>query len=110
MSIIEEFEAHRQSGNGAKRRYPAPLRIAAVKYFGEQREVGRERSAIAAELGVHPSTVDIWRNAAQRSTKSQFVAVKLMPSAAAKPVVRIGAMQIEGLGIAELAELIRAVW
>lgn len=109
MSIIEEFEAHRQSSNGAKKRYPEASRVAAVKYFDEQRAVGKERGAIAAELGVHPSTVDIWRNAEQRSAKSNFVAVKLMSSAAAKPVVRIGAMQIEGLGIAELAELIRAV-
>ena len=109
MTIIEEFKAHRDHDSKTKHPYPERLRAEAVAYFRCERARGKARLAIVAELGVHPSTMDLWRKEAGGRGNKKFVAVKVEQAARATSVVRIGAMQIEGLSIAEVAELIRAV-
>lgn len=109
MTIIEEFKAHRDQDSKTKHQYPERLRAEAVSYFRGERARGKARLAIIAELGVHPSTMDLWRKEAGERGAKKFVAVKVEPTARATPMVRIGKIQIEGLSIAEVAELIRAV-
>lgn len=103
---------------GAGRPYPASLRQAAMEYCHQREQQGASINGIALELGVSTTSLMRWSRKAAESTEG-FRAVELMvgpesntvvgkPTRLASTVVVHGprGLRVEGLTVAELAELI----
>ena len=103
---------------GAGRPYPVSLRQAAMEYCHQREQQGANINGIALELGVSTTSLMRWSRKAAKSAEG-FRAVELVVEpeshvAVSKPA-RLAAgvsvhgprgLRVEGLTIAELAELI----
>ena len=115
MDIIKRLERHRGRLAHQKRvRYPAEIRRAAGAYYKQQVDSGRKRHDVARDLGVHANTLDCWRgkprdNAPVAAFREVVVKASKRTETATVVVHCPGGLRVEGLGIAELAELVRAL-
>ncbi len=102
--------SRRESGRG--KRYPAELRARVVTWAQQRRAVGAAWPVIADELGVRLETVRRWCLASQRgSAPRALVPVRVVARPAARPatVVSLSGWRIDGLTVAEAAEMLRAL-
>jgi hypothetical protein len=95
-------------------RIPAALRTQATKVIGEQRAAGATWRSIAENVGLSVNTVKRWgeREPRRRPTDRVLVPVRVREQPAgerraALTLVTAGGMRVEGLGVAEAAELLR---
>jgi len=107
---ISEIRAALTRGDvGLGRPYPEAARAAALAWAERRQREGLGWVPIASELGVSPTTLRKWR--AQRvAPSSSFCPVEFVqpPSSLRGLVVHApGGLRIEGLGVAEVAELVR---
>ncbi len=94
---------------GAGRPYPEELRVAAVDYRREREREGASVREVAGELGVSAISLERWSQRGRRREES-FRAIELVgePVRRASAVVVHGprGLRIEGLTVAEIAELV----
>lgn len=110
MKIGEALgSARKEFRPGVARAYPKVLRRQAVKYFEREFSRGKKREQIAQELGVHPGTLDVWRQQSVPSTRVRFKPVLVKEHEREKLTVRAGSLVIEGLDVEQLCELLRAM-
>jgi transposase-like protein len=94
---------------GLGRPYPEAARTAAVDWAERRQREGHGWVSIASELGVSPTTLRKWQQE-RRGTSSSFCPVKIVePASSTRGIVvhAPGELRIEGLSVAELAELVR---
>lgn len=105
-----EFRTVAERLFGAKLRrgdcYPAELKRRAVVAAEKARRHGVAHAVVARELGVHPDTLRGWLRPSQDVA---LVPVRITESeAAARPVVHgPRGLRIEGLALADIAEILR---
>lgn len=98
---------------GAGRPYPAELRKAAVEYFRHRQEQGARARDVEAELGVSGMSLSRWSRSSTSLTPSfrrvELVEAHREPSAPCSVFVvhGPGGIRIEGMAVAEVAELLR---
>lgn len=98
---------------GAGRPYPEELRRAAVAHFRRRREQGASAQEVEAELGVSGMSLSRWSRRSTSLTPSfrQVEVVEAQPEPRAPSSVLVvygpGGVRIEGMAVAELAELLR---
>jgi transposase len=98
---------------GAGRPYPEELREAAVTYFRHRREQGARAHDVEAELGVSGISLSRWsrRPTSLRPSFRQVEIVEAHPEPSASCSVFVvhgpGGVRIEGMAVAEVAELLR---
>ena len=95
-------------------RIPAALRARATKVIGEQRKAGATWQSIAEAIGLSVNTVKRWgqREPRRRPRDRVLVPVRVREQPAGErgaglTLVTAGGMRLEGLGVAEAAELLR---
>lgn len=104
--------SRRERGRG--KRYPAELKQQVVVWAQQRRAEGAAWPAVADELGLGLDTVRRWCLAANKSdgTSRALVPVRVVARpAAASPaaVVSLSGWRIDGLTVAEAAEMLRAL-
>ncbi len=107
MKLIEDLRAHRDAN--PHKRYPKALQREVVAHFASALARGEHRRDIAEQLGVPPSTIDLWRKAKRENARANFSAVKVETENARGIVVHAGAVRIEGASIEEIVKLLRAL-
>jgi hypothetical protein len=111
--LVAEFRAavRRAGPRGAGRRYPPALRRMAVEYFRRRRAAGTSVEAISRELGVKRHTIVGWTAMPEvAATAPTFVPVSVVADPPVGPRIVVlgpGGLRIEGLDLAEVAELLR---
>ena len=101
--------SRRESGRG--KRYPAELRARVVTWAQQRRAVGAAWPVIADELGVRLETVRRWCLASKQSSAPRALVPVRVVARAARPatVVSLSGWRIDGLTVAEAAEMLRAL-
>lgn len=104
--------SRRERGRG--KRYPAELKQQVVVWAQQRRAEGAAWPAVADELGLGLDTVRRWCLAAKKSdgTARALVPVRVVARpTAARPatVVSLSGWRIDGLTVAEAAEMLRAL-
>lgn len=100
-------------GDGRGRRYPGSLRRRAGRLAGVEQREGRSVGALARRLGVSAPALTRWMQVARPSTAivGQLRPVEIVPDeVVAPPAVLVRGPRgiiIEGLGLAQIAELVR---
>lgn len=106
-------EAKQTEGRGPRARFSGAFKARVVEYFRERAGQGASQAAVAAELGLSDRTMGRWCRKAGRTAKtSAFRAVTLeaQPARAGGLLVHgPGGLRVEGLDVAGLAELLRAL-
>lgn len=107
-------EAARRENRGQIRRgvrYSRELRRAAVEYAGRREAQGARRAAIALELGVSPLTLMRWlRDEGRPGFRKVTLREARVESSARTAVLTTPAgFRVEGLDVADLAALLRAL-
>ena len=93
-----------------RRRYPAELRRDVGRYAGERRRAGSSVKRVAAELGIAAPTLGIWIQEHRDDEPAiRPVAVATSAPASSPVLVTPQGFRIEGLGVGEIAELLRAL-
>jgi transposase-like protein len=109
MKLIEELQAHR-AANPNTRHYPEALRRGVVAHVEHALTRGERRRDIAQQLGVHLSTIDLWRSAKRRERFVRIEADHGVPAPArVSLVVHAGKVRIEGCAIEDVARLLQAL-
>lgn len=117
--LLEAFrQGLRESGvrPGVGIRYPEFLRELAVGYFELARRAGHSRRQVVEALGVADATLQRWDEevgtaaveAAESVALHEVVLTDSRPSGSLRLITPEG-YRVEGLGIGELAELLRAL-
>jgi hypothetical protein len=93
---------------GAGRAVPRDVRERVVAYTTQRRAEGASWNAIAAETGLSSATLERWSGNRPRRASVPFRAVHLPPPAS-QGLVLVGAcgVRIEGISVADAAELLR---
>ncbi len=103
--------ARRAGPRGAGRRYPAPLRQVATEYLRRRQADGVAVSTVAGELGVKRHTLLAWAAAPVGAAATpEFVPVRVVADLARPSTIVVhgpGGLRIEGLDLADVAELVR---
>lgn len=103
--------SRRERGRG--KRYPAELKGRVVAWAQERRAAGAAWPVIADELGLGLDTVRRWCLASKQSAAPPraMVPVRVVARPAARPatVVSLSGWRIDGLTVAEAAEMLRAL-
>lgn len=118
----EEFRLAAASYNRDRRkpgwRYPAELRRIAMTYCEARRRAGVQQGEIAKELGIPSTTLSGWFKAeavgvAVTAPVARFHPIVVRPveevASSSLRVITPGGLRIEGLGLGQLFELVRAV-
>lgn len=96
---------------GPGRRYPTELRNALVRYAMDWRAIGGSLREVSEDVDVATLTLSRWLNEKQHDGAAGFVPIEVVTQAEAGAGAFIvhgpAGIRIEGLGIAELAELLR---
>ena len=93
-----------------RRRYPAELRRDAGRYAAERCRSGSSVKRVAAELGLSAPTLGIWTQEYRDNQPAiRPVAVAEANPASSAVLVTPQGYRIEGLGLAEISELLRAL-
>ena len=91
-------------GRGRGRVIGGPIRREMVEYTSERVNEGASPSAIARELGISPATLKRWTD------RPAFVQVAMRDDASERSgyvVVAACGVRVEGLSLADVAELLR---
>jgi len=93
---------------GAGRPYPAALRRSVVQYHREREQEGASVRKVAAELGVSEASLARWSRTEQERGPA-FHAIELVAEPVRRPSGAVlhgpKGLRVEGLTVAELAEL-----
>ena len=105
---VRRFRGMRPRGRGGRRRYPVEARDVAVAYARSRGREGATLHRAARELGIPLPTLQAWTRSA-----AAFRRVTVEAAATSAPprlVVRtLSGLIVEGLDVAGLAELARAL-
>ena len=97
-------EAKRAGG-----RVPMPLQAAALQYAEQRQAAGLSMKAIGGELGMSWHTLSYWRTRHTRPSATALARVKLVEPEHKDVVVAVhgpSGLRVEGMSVAQLAELI----
>ena len=110
--LRSRVEAERSRGAGTGTRYPAELRRRIVDFVQHQQATGLSVGRATRLLGLNELTVRGWLERGQEKSGFRRVEVasadRLLPGAQGL-VVFAGPLRIEGLGLPDLVELVRAL-
>src|SRR3954469_7031734 len=108
---MEAAELNRElakTRKGKRGRYPSTLREAVVQYASTAKRQGKSQAKVADELGMSMQTLSTWSRRALRG-RGSLAPVTIV--AAQEPehdiVVECGPVRVRGLGIGQVAELLR---
>jgi transposase-like protein len=112
---VEEIRAALVRGKvGLGRPYPETAREAVKELVAQRRREGAGLSSVARELGVSATTLRKWvrkdRAPSAPRTKTKFREVEVVPAPPASPTLIVhgpAGLRIEGVTIADVAELVR---
>jgi hypothetical protein len=112
MNIEREAAAFREAvrrlgRRGPGRRYPEDVRRRGAAYLRARQAAGAPLSAVLREIGLRRETLVAWAAPAEAAPISRFVPVTVVDAPAGRIVVYAGAVRIEGLDVAALADLLR---
>lgn len=103
--IRREIESTRDGRGFARPK--AELKKQILTVVEERRRAGETMEQIAAELGLAKSSLDRWRRQASAGRRKRLVRVKVRDTSSALVLRGPCGLTIEGLGIDDLAELVR---
>jgi len=107
--IRQQVARVERAARGGLRRYPGSVRQEVTEYTRARRETGESLAVVAGRLGIPVPTLAVWL----REEKSvRFRPVRVSEAGPGGPVVTLttpGGYRVEGLGLAELAALLRAL-
>ena len=109
-SIRAEIERLPKRGRG--RRYPTALRTRVLSYLQSRSQEGVSAKGVGDEIGLSVWTLSRWQKESPTPPTPNFERVELVvePAARSRLVVYGPAgLRIEGLDLADLAELVRRV-
>lgn len=107
---MEAAELNRELAKSRKDkrgRYPATLREAVVRYASAAKRQGKSQAKIADELGMSMQTLSNWRRALRGSGSLAPVTIVAPSEPEHDLVVECGPLRVRGLGIDQVAELLR---
>ncbi len=107
---MEAAELNRElakTRKGKRGRYPATLREAVVQYASAAKRQGKSQTKVADELGMSMQTLSNWRRALRGRGSLAPVTIVAAPESESDVVVECGPLRVRGLGIGQLAELLR---
>jgi transposase len=113
-AAVEFRAAVRRAGpRGAGKRYPAAAKRMATEYLRQRQKVGAPLSAVARELGVKRHTLLAWVAGPDRAAQAPgFVPVRVVAAGPARAAIVVhgpGGVRIEGLEVADVVALLRAL-
>jgi transposase len=113
---LEEFQAAANKRKTAKGRKPVPYteeqRKFAVAFARKALEAGTRKSEILKKLGITTGTLESWMVPEKVEVRRKFRRVRLTPDrkgSGSLTLVTPRGYRVEGLGLAEAAELLRAI-
>lgn len=100
-----EIESSRDGRGFARPKAELKKRI--VAHVEQRRDVGETMEQIAADIGVAKSSLERWRRTRSAGRRKKLVRVKVRATSSSAVVRGPCGLTIEGLGIEDLAELVR---
>jgi len=98
-----------RAARGGLRRYPRSVRQEVAEYVRARREGGESLAAVAGRLDIPIPTLAVWLREEKPRRFRPVGVSEAAPAPAAVILTTPGGYRVEGLGLAELAALLRAL-